>query len=75
MSEIIASSRPRAAAMQPLHIESLDHEGKGIGRRDGKTIFVDGALTGEIVIASSYRKKPEFEQAQVTQISRPAHTG
>ncbi len=52
----------------PMLIESLDHEGKGIGRRDGKTIFVDGALTGEIVIASSYRKKPEFEQAQATQI-------
>jgi 23S rRNA (uracil1939-C5)-methyltransferase len=62
----------RAAAMQPLYIESLDHEGKGIGRRDGKTIFVDGALTGEIVIASSYRKKPEFEQAQVTRILKPS---
>jgi predicted RNA-binding protein with TRAM domain len=57
-----------SSSMQPLHIESLDHEGKGIGRRDGKTIFVDGALTGESVIASSYRKKPEFEQAQATQI-------
>lgn len=58
----------QSSSMQPLHIESLDHEGKGIGRRDGKTIFVDGALTGESVIASSYRKKPEFEQAQATQI-------
>jgi 23S rRNA (uracil1939-C5)-methyltransferase len=51
-----------------LLIESLDHEGKGIGHRDGKTIFVDGALPGEVVIASSYRKKPDFEQAQATQI-------
>jgi len=69
MSEIDAAKQAaRAAAMQPLLIESLDHEGKGIARRDGKTIFVDGALTGESVIASSYRKKPEFEQAQVTQI-------
>ncbi len=69
MSEKDASKlAARAAVMQPLHIESLDHEGKGIGRRDGKTIFVDGALTGESVIASSYRKKPEFEQAQATQI-------
>jgi len=51
-----------------IRIESLDHEGKGIGHRDGKTIFVDGALPGEVVIASSYRKKPEFEQAQATQI-------
>jgi 23S rRNA (uracil1939-C5)-methyltransferase len=60
------SSKP--ATESTIHIESLDHEGKGVGHRDGKTIFVDGALTGEIVIASSYRKKPEFEQAQATQI-------
>jgi 23S rRNA (uracil1939-C5)-methyltransferase len=58
------SSAPEAE----LFIESLDHEGKGIGHRDGKTIFVDGALPGEVVLASSYRKKPEFEQAQATRI-------
>ncbi len=58
----------KPATESELFIESLDHEGKGIGRRDGKTIFVDGALPGEVVIASSYRKKPDFEQAQATQI-------
>jgi 23S rRNA (uracil1939-C5)-methyltransferase len=62
----------QAAVMQPLHIESLDHEGKGVGRREGKTIFVDGALTGESVLTASYRKKPEFEQAQVTRILKPS---
>jgi len=73
MSEMdSAKQAARAAALLPLHIESLDHEGKGIGRREGKTIFVDGALTGESVIASSYRKKPEFEQAQVTRIIKPS---
>ncbi len=73
MNETESSQPPsKSAAMQPLYIESLDHEGKGIGRRDGKTIFVDGALAGEWVIASSYRKKPEFEQAQVTQILQPS---
>ncbi len=49
-------------------IESLDHEGRGVGRLEGKTIFVDGALTGEVVEYSSYRKKPNFEQAQTTRI-------
>jgi 23S rRNA (uracil1939-C5)-methyltransferase len=58
----------KPATESELFIESLDHEGKGIGRRDGKTIFVDGALPGEVVVASSYRKKPDFEQAQATQI-------
>ena len=26
------------------HIESLTHEGNGVARRDGKTVFVEGAL-------------------------------
>ena len=49
-------------------IESLDHEGKGIARLEGKTIFVEGALTGETVEFSSYRKKPRFEQATTSRI-------
>ena len=53
-----------------LLIESLDHEGRGVAHRDGKAIFVDGALTGERVETSSYRKKDSYEQAQVTRIVR-----
>jgi 23S rRNA (uracil1939-C5)-methyltransferase len=52
-----------AIPSEPLHIESLDQEGRGIARREGKTIFVEGALPGERVIASVYRRKPSFEIA------------
>ena len=52
----------------PLLIESLDHEGRGVAHLDGKAIFVDGALPGEWVIHSSYRKKESYEQAQVSRI-------
>lgn len=55
---------------EPLFIESLDHEGRGVAHLDGKTIFVEGALPGELVTYSSYRKKPSFEQAQVGEILR-----
>jgi 23S rRNA (uracil1939-C5)-methyltransferase len=54
--------------MNPVIIESLDHEGRGIAHADGKVIFVEGALTGERVTYSSYRKKNNYEQAQVGQI-------
>jgi 23S rRNA (uracil1939-C5)-methyltransferase len=54
--------------MSILNIESLDHEGRGVAHLDGKTFFVDGALPGEICEASSYRKKPNFEQANATRI-------
>jgi len=51
-----------------VKIESLDQEGRGVARTEGKVIFIEGALTGEVVSYSSYRKKPSFELAQVTQI-------
>ena len=49
-------------------IESLEHEGRGVTHVDGKTIFVDGALTGEVVEYASYRKKPSYELAQTVKV-------
>ena len=51
-------------------IESLDHEARGITRHEGKTIFVEGALPGEMVEYASFRKKPTYEIAQATHILR-----
>ena len=48
-----------------LEIESVDHEARGVAHIDGKVIFVDGALPGETVIASPYRKKSKYENAQL----------
>jgi len=53
-------------------IESLDHEGRGITRLDGKTIFVEGALPGERVEFASYRKKPSYEIAHTVRILTPS---
>ena len=62
----------RAVTNAPLRIESLDQEGRGVARRDGKTIFVEGALPGELVTASVYRRKPSFELAAAQTILKPA---
>ena len=51
-------------------IESLDQEGRGVARVEGKAIFVEGALIGEHVSYSTYRKKPNYELAQVGSILR-----
>jgi len=53
-----------------LLVESLDQEGRGVAHAEGKVIFIEGALAGETVSYSSYRKKPSFELAQVTQIHK-----
>lgn len=46
-------------------VESLDHEGRGVAHVEGKAIFIEGALPGETVGYSSYRKKPSYEMARV----------
>lgn len=55
-----------------VSIVSLDQEGRGVAHCDGKVIFIEGALPGEIVSYASYRKKPAFEQAQITAIHKSA---
>jgi 23S rRNA (uracil1939-C5)-methyltransferase len=55
-----------------IRVESLDQEGRGVAHADGKVIFIQGALPGELVTYASYSKKPSYEVAQVTQIVEPA---
>lgn len=57
-------------------IESLDRDGRGVSHVEGKAIFIDGALPGETVDYSSYRKKPSYEVAQAIEIiiASPART-
>ena len=53
-------------------IESLDREGRGIARVEGKAIFIEGGLPGETVSYASYRRKPSYEQAVATAIHEPS---
>lgn len=55
-----------------LLIESLDQEGRGVARRDGKAVFIEGALPGETVTCSIYRKKPSYELATLSEVLRPS---
>ena len=53
-----------------VRIESLDQEGHGVARLDGKVAFVDGALTGEQVEISVYRRHPKYDSAQTVRVLR-----
>ncbi len=55
-------------------IESLDREGRGVARVDGKAIFIEGALIGETVEYSAFRRKATWELATATRIVTPAGT-
>jgi 23S rRNA (uracil1939-C5)-methyltransferase len=54
-------------------VESLDHEARGIVRQDGKAIFVDGALPGEVVEYASFRRKPNYELAHLVSVLKPSN--
>lgn len=53
-------------------IESLSHEGRGIARVDGKTVFVDGALPGETVEITYTRCRGKYDEAIASRIISPA---
>lgn len=53
-------------------VESLDQEGRGVAHVDGKTVFIEGALPGERVEYSPYRRKDSFDLAQASRIHRPS---
>jgi 23S rRNA (uracil1939-C5)-methyltransferase len=54
-----------------LRVESMNIEGQGVARRsDGKVVFIDGALAGEVVSAQVFRRKNQWEAATLTAIHR-----
>jgi 23S rRNA (uracil1939-C5)-methyltransferase len=54
-----------------LTVESIDLEAQGVAHRaDGKVVFIEGALSFELVSVNVHRKKNNFEQGAVTAIHR-----
>ncbi len=53
-----------------LQIESMDLEGQGVARHEGKVVFVQGALAGEQVLARVVKRKPRFDRAELVSILR-----
>jgi 23S rRNA (uracil1939-C5)-methyltransferase len=57
-------------ATETAEIESLDHEGRGVAHVDGKAVFVDGALPGEIVSFRRTRRHRRHDEARVSEVLR-----
>ncbi|AAZ96923.1 23S rRNA methyltransferase/RumA [Thiobacillus denitrificans ATCC 25259] len=59
--------------MNPVvDILSLDHEGHGVARLDGKVTFVDGALAGERAEIAIFRKHAKYNSANAVAILAPS---
>lgn len=53
-------------------VESIDFEGKGVTRIDGKTVFIKGALPNEEVLIEIVRRKTNFDTAKLIEIITPS---
>lgn len=53
-------------------VESLSHDGKGVCRADGKTIFVSGALPGELVRFSFRPQKKSYDDGLLIEVLKPS---
>lgn len=49
-------------------IESIDVEGKGIARIDGKTVFINDVLPNEVVTIEIVKRKPTFDKGRLVEI-------
>ncbi len=58
----------RAPAIAEARVESLDQDGRGVARVDGKVTFVDGALPGEWVRIEVRRRKRRFDEARTLEV-------
>src|SRR5690606_5508598 len=62
------SKKPLPKTPGELHIEKLSHDGRGIARSEGKTLFVEGALPGERVLAVYTNQRSKFDELRTEQV-------
>ncbi len=54
--------------IREANIEAMSHEGRGIARLNGKTVFVFGALAGERASIRIEKRSRKFDQASVVEL-------
>lgn len=54
--------------LQNLAVTDATAEGKGIARIDNFVVFIDGAISGDVVDAMVYRKKKSYAEAHTVKI-------
>lgn len=60
--------KPLPTPVSNVTIESLSHDGRGVARLDGKAVFIDGALPGEVVSFEYLGVHRKFDEGRVTDV-------
>ena len=53
-------------------IVDLSHDGRGVGRIDGKACFIEGALPDETVEFRYVNRKRNYDEGRVSKVVEPA---
>ena len=67
----MSKRRRRKRLPEPISnvtIESLSHDGRGVTHLDGKAVFIDGALPGEVVSFEYLGTHRKFDEGRVTTV-------
>ncbi|MCK5359075.1 MAG: 23S rRNA (uracil(1939)-C(5))-methyltransferase RlmD [Gammaproteobacteria bacterium] len=65
----MARSRRRSPPVEmTVSIESLTNDSAGVAHHEGKAVFVDGALPGEVVICQTTKRSSKYDMAKVIEV-------
>ena len=64
----VARTRLKQRPPFELQITDLSHDGRGVGRREGKAIFVSGALPGETVLVEQTGRNRHFDEGRALEV-------
>ena len=65
-------ARPSAQREFDAEILDLTHDGRGVARREGKAVFISGALPGEVVRARQTGRNRSFDEAITLEVLTPS---
>ena len=67
--------RKQSLPVDPVTIDitGMSHDGRGIGRIDGKTTFVDNALPGETVQFVYTQKRGKFDEGRTVEVLKASN--
>jgi 23S rRNA (uracil1939-C5)-methyltransferase len=69
------NAQPRGrASRQPetATITDISHEGRGVAHVDGKTVFIDDALPGEVVEWQRLKRNRNFDEGRLLRVIEPS---
>jgi 23S rRNA (uracil1939-C5)-methyltransferase len=66
-----ARNRP-SAQPETAKITDLSHEGRGVAHVDGKTVFIDDALPGELVEWQRLKRGRNFDEGRLLKVIEPS---